>query len=264
MPEDVSNPYDLKRLQDRVQPIELKHTKVTASTNDWAKQEVESGAVRPPALLVADSQSAGRGRGTNTWWSAIGNITATFIVSQNPHVAFGLVPLFAGLAVRRALVRATACEEISLKWPNDLVVGDRKAVGLLCERLKQVDLIGVGVNANAGREEAPEELEGRITSLRELTCEAVDLASVLGEIGQELNRVLTLASEDDAREMLEEYTRHHWPTGKDIELIDTDDAPRISGRCMGIDLQGRLLVKTEQGVRSFFTGSILSVTPVTE
>ena len=105
MSEDSGNTYDLKRLQDRVRPLQLRHARVVTSTNDWAKQEVESGLLQAPALLVADSQSAGRGRGTNTWWSAMGNIAATFVVPQNPHLAFGLVPLLAGLAVRRALVR---------------------------------------------------------------------------------------------------------------------------------------------------------------
>jgi hypothetical protein len=63
--------------------------------------------------------------------------------------------------------------------------------------------------------------------------------------------------------MLQEYSLHHWPTGKNIELIDTDRAPRIAGRCVGIDTQGRLLVKTDQGIHALLTGSIVNVTPVT-
>ena len=264
MSEDLGKPYDLKRLQDRVRPLELRHARLITSTNDWAKQEVESGLLQAPALLVADSQSAGRGRGTNTWWSASGNIAATFVVSQNPHVAFGLVPLLAGLAVRRALVRLTACEEIGLKWPNDLVVGRRKAAGLLCERLQRVDLIGVGVNVNAGSREAPAELRERITSLRELTGNVWDLTDVVSELSQDVNRVLSVESENAAREMLQEYSLHHWPTGKNVELVDTDRAPRIGGRCVGIDPQGRLLVKTEQGSHALLTGSIVSVTSATD
>jgi BirA family biotin operon repressor/biotin-[acetyl-CoA-carboxylase] ligase len=174
-------------------------------------------------------------------------------------VAFGLVPLLAGLAVRRALVELTASEEIGLKWPNDLVIGRRKAAGLLCERLQQVDLIGVGVNVNAGSRDAPAQLRERIISLRELTGNVWDLTDVVSELSQELDRVLSVESEHAVREMLQEYSLHHWPTGKDIQLIDTDRAARMEGRCVGIDPQGQLLVKTSQGSHALLTGSIVSV-----
>ena len=87
----------------------------------------------------------------------------------------------------------------------------------------------------------------RITSLRELTAGTWDLTEVLVEISRELKRVVSLESETAAREMLDEYSRHHWPTGKNIELIDADRGPRIRGRCHGIDPQGRLLVEDTTG-----------------
>lgn len=264
MSQDIAKPYNLKRLQDRVRPLKLRHARLIASTNDWAKREVESGVLRAPALLVADSQSAGRGRGTNAWWSPSGNVAVTFVLSRNPYMAFGLAPLLAGLAVRRALARLTGREEIGLKWPNDLVVGQRKAAGLLCERLGQVDLIGVGVNVNAGSREAPGELRERLTSLREITGTAWNLTDVVCEINQELSRVFSLKSKAAADEMLREYALHHWPTDKDIEVIDTDQAPRIRGRCVGIDPQGRLVVKNKQVIYSLLTGSIVSVTSATD
>lgn len=264
MPEDFGGLYDWDRLADRVRPLRLRHSRRTTSTNDWAKQEAESGAARAPAVFLAESQSAGRGRGANTWWSPRGNVAATFVLAQNAHIAFGLVPLLAGLAVRRALVRLTACEEISLKWPNDLVGGGRKMAGLLGERLRRVDLIGVGVNVNAGGSEAPAELRERIVSLRELTGRVWDLTEVAGEISREMHQVFSLKSEMAALGMLKEYARHHWPTGKEIEVVDTDRVARIGGRCDGIDSQGRLIVNAGQQSHSLLTGSIISVTPATD
>ncbi len=264
MSEDLVTPYDFDLLEALVRPLTLRSTRMTASTNDWAKQEAQSGAVRVPALFVAASQSAGRGRGANTWWSPPGNIAATFVLAQNAHIAFGLVPLLAGLAVRRALVRLTACEQIGLKWPNDLVVGPRKAAGLLCERLQRADLIGVGVNVNAGSSEGPAELRERITSLRDLTGARWDLDKVLCEISRELHHLLSLESENAAHRMLQEYSQHHWPTGKYIELVEADRAPRVRGRCLGVDSEGRLLVDTGQASRAFLTGSMVSVASAAE
>lgn len=259
MPEDLGEAYDLKRLSERIRPFKLCHTRVITSTNDWARQEVEGGRLQAPALMLADSQSAGRGRGTNTWWSAAGNLAVTFVMQQNPHLEFGQVPLLAGLAVRRALVRLTAREEIGLKWPNDLVVGHRKAAGLLCERLQRVDLIGVGINVNAGSREAPASLREQITSLRELSGTVWNLTDVASELSQDLHRVLSVESKQSVRDMFCEYTRHHWPTDKNVELVDTDRTPRIAGRCVGIDPEGRLLVKTKQGTQALLTGSMISV-----
>ncbi len=256
---NLSHSYDLPRLQDQLPEWQLRHEAVIPSTNDWAKAEVESDSTQNPALFIADSQEAGRGRGTNTWWSAAGNIAATFMLAQNPHVPPGLLPLLAGLGVRRALVRVAVCDDLQLKWPNDLVVGRHKLAGLLCERLRRVDLIGVGVNVNADNGEAPAELQQRIISLRELTAGTWDLTEILVEIGRELQRVVTLASETAAREMLDEYSQHHWATGKEIELIDVDRGPRIRGRCHGVDPQGRLLVKIQQEMHAIITGSIVAV-----
>ncbi len=264
MPETSGKTYDLNRLGARLRPLDLRHTRAIGSTNAWAKQESLSGVVHAPALFVADSQSAGRGRGNNIWWSAPGNIAATFVMAQNAHLDFGLVPLLAGLALRRALVPLTACEKMALKWPNDLVVGRRKAAGLLCERLQQVDLIGVGVNVNADSQVAPAELRERIVSLRELTGNAWDLTELLCEISHQMHQVLSVESESAIHKLLQEYSRHHWPTGKNIELVGTDRAPRVGGRCVGIDSQGRLVLNTGQECRRLLTGSIVSVTSVTE
>lgn len=261
MGDDIGRQYDPVRLRERLAPAKLLYASTTPSTNDWARHEVESDSIHAPALVLADCQSAGRGRGANTWWSAEGNIFATFIAAQNPHIPFGLIPLLAGLAVRRALVHVTACEEIGLKWPNDLVASGRKTAGLLCERLRSEDLIGVGVNVNAGSRESPAELRSRITSLQELTGKAWDLTRVVCEIGHQLNRVLSVDTPDAAQGLLEEYLQHHWPTGKNIELIDTEQASRLTGRCEGLDHQGRLILTTKRGVQTILTGSIISVTP---
>jgi BirA family biotin operon repressor/biotin-[acetyl-CoA-carboxylase] ligase len=258
--EDSRDQYDLERIRQELTPAKVLHADSITSTNDWARREVESGAIEAPALLLADRQSAGRGRGANTWWSVDGNVFLTFILPQNAHLALGLVPLLAGLAVRRALVRLTGCDAIDLKWPNDLVAGGRKIAGLLCERLRRFDLVGVGINVNAGSQVAPQELRERITSLSEIAEGPWDLTELVCEMGNALNCVLGVTSEDAAGEMLREYARHHWPTGKYIELVDTDRAPYLAGRCDGLDAQGRLIVRTEHGVQAVLTGSVVSVT----
>lgn len=255
--------YDLERLQERVHPLALRHAILTTSTNDLARREVESGVLDQPALVVADNQSAGRGRGANRWWSAAGNLMATFVLWQNSRIPFGLVPLLAGLAVRRALMELTGFDGISLKWPNDVVIGERKTAGLLCERLQLVDLIGIGVNVNADSGEAPAPLRDRMTSLRRVTGRTWDLTDVLIAISRQLDGVLSTASPDQVREMMREYASHHAVTGRDIAIIETDESSPAKGRCVGIDPGGRLILETNQGTRFFLTGSVTTLAPGT-
>lgn len=253
--------YDLNCLEAGIRPYTLRHYPTLTSTHDRAKEDVESACLRAPAIVVADTQTNGRGRGTNTWWSGTGNMAVTFVVQQNRHLAFGLVPLLAGLAVRRSLVRVTDNENVQLKWPNDVVINGRKLAGLLCERLQQVDLIGVGINVNAGNAEAPPELRNRMASLREETGRAWDLTEILREVSHDMSNVISVNSQAAATELLAEYASHHWPTGRDITIMDTDEAPQISGRCLGVDEQGRLLIRTNEGTRSCLTGSVAFVGP---
>lgn len=256
-----SGTYDLSRLCEEAKPWTLRHHAALTSTNDRARQDVEAGSLAPPAVIVAEAQTAGRGRGTNTWWSVPGSMTVTFVVSPSTGVPCPLVPLLAGLAVRRALQQISSCGEIALKWPNDLVVERRKLGGLLCERLAQADLVGVGVNVNAGSDQAPFELRDHLISLHELTRRTWDLTALLISVSREIGRILPLESEGDARDLLREYERHHWPTGREVTLIDTDGKDQLIGRCQGIDDAGRLVLRTSEGVRACLTGTIAAIGP---
>jgi BirA family biotin operon repressor/biotin-[acetyl-CoA-carboxylase] ligase len=261
MTDESRNGSELGSLQEAIRPWKLLHYPVLASTSDRARQEVQEGHLQPPAVIVADEQSAGRGRGTNTWWSASGNVAATFVVSRNLNMASGLVPLLAGVGVRRALVGVTGCEDIALKWPNDLVVAEGKMAGLLCERLQRVDLIGVGVNVNAASSDAPPELRGRFASLREMTGRSWSLNDVLIAMAREIARVRSVESAHGVGELLREYERHHWPTGREVTLLDTDEDEHLTGRCQGVDAYGRLMLRTADGLRSCLTGTVVSVGP---
>lgn len=261
MLEQSGEGYDLQRLRQQAAPLVVHHAVVMTSTHDRARQEVESGVLDQPALVVADTQSAGRGRGDHSWWSAPGNVMATFVLPQNRIVPCGLVPLLAGLAVRRALVQVTAFDRISLKWPNDVLIGRQKTAGLLCERLQRFDLIGIGVNVNVGSDQAPQMLRDRVTCLREATGRTWDLTEVLGAICRQLDGVFSASSLQEVCAMMEVYAAHHALTGQDIAVIDTEEPSPATGRCLGVDVDGRLMVETSQGRRWLLTGSIAPLAP---
>src|SRR5204862_3131112 len=93
------------------------------------------GKLYAPAIVLTSHQIAGRGRGSNAWWSGSGSLTVTFVLPVHEHSLPHQVPLIAGLAVRDALAKHCGLDEIQLKWPNDLLFAGKKLAGLLCERV---------------------------------------------------------------------------------------------------------------------------------
>jgi biotin-[acetyl-CoA-carboxylase] ligase BirA-like protein len=160
--------FDLSRLRAGVKPFRLHWFPRLRSTNDHAAILRKRGELFAPALVLTGHQLAGRGRGSNSWWSGDGSVTATFVFAADEHLAPYHVPLIAGLAVRTAAAELTANDDIQLKWPNDLLYHNRKLAGLLCERVYKADLIGIGLNVNINRAQVPASLRDRVTSLNEI------------------------------------------------------------------------------------------------
>jgi len=143
---------------------------VTDSTNSRAMEMAENGAPHG-TVVAAESQTGGRGRLGRRWESPPGgNVYVSLLLRPElPPAQAPRLSLVAGIALADAVegmgVPAT------LKWPNDLYLGDRKAAGILAEmssdpdRLRHV-VIGVGINVNTGEDDFPPEISGKATSLR--------------------------------------------------------------------------------------------------
>jgi len=158
----------------------------TDSTNARAKEMAESGAPHG-TVVVADAQTAGRGRLGRRWVSPPGrNIYVSILL--RPDLANALAPtlsLVAGVAVADAV--ETFDVPAALKWPNDLYVDGRKAAGILAEMASGADrvryvVVGVGINVNLAEDEIPAELRGRATSLRIHAGRAVSRVELLARL----------------------------------------------------------------------------------
>lgn len=142
----------------------------TDSTNSRAMEMAEKGAPEG-TVVVADSQTGGRGRQGRRWISPPGkNIYVSVLLRPDvPPATVPLLSLVAGVALADALEGMGVPG--ALKWPNDLYLGDRKAAGILAEMASDPDrvrhvVIGVGINVNMDPDDFPPEISGRATSLR--------------------------------------------------------------------------------------------------
>jgi BirA family biotin operon repressor/biotin-[acetyl-CoA-carboxylase] ligase len=260
--------YSLERLRAGLKPFRLHFFSTLRSTSDHAAVLRKRGELFAPSVVVTPRQTAGRGRGSNTWFSAAGSLTVTFVLPVNPILAPHHLPLAAGLAARNAAAELAGNNAIQLKWPNDLVYAQltaaaskaplRKLAGLLCERLDNVDLIGIGMNVNVPRRRAPRELRERIVFLEELRLPeggAFDLTDVLIVLARYLHGTLVRRSETPFPLLLREYDRHHALVGRRVTVRGAHE-PAVSGRCLGLDDAGRLLVRDRKRVHRVIAGNV--------
>jgi len=147
-------------------PAEIEHTPLSPSTNDRLKQRARAGAVEWTVVL-ADAQSAGRGRQGRRWSSPPGNLYMSVLLRPAPPDArWSVIPLVAGLAVGEAL--AAEGLDVRLKWPNDVMAEGRKVGGILAEATSGADglesvVLGIGVNVAVRPPDLPPDVAAAVT-----------------------------------------------------------------------------------------------------
>ncbi|WP_062287991.1 biotin--[acetyl-CoA-carboxylase] ligase [Demequina phytophila] len=207
------------------------------------------------SALVADHQTAGRGRAGRAWVTPQGAaLTASFLV-RPAHVAredYGWAPLVAGLATVRALRRLGV--GAWLKWPNDVVVEAgareipgwgrwRKVVGILCETVPGDDALvaGIGINVSQGSAELP---VPHAASLASLGATSLDRVALLRALAAELRDAFGMWDAGaDMRGAVEQVTA---TLGWDV-AVDVPAGPPVAGRALGLTPDGALVVRTVSG-----------------
>jgi BirA family biotin operon repressor/biotin-[acetyl-CoA-carboxylase] ligase len=200
-------------------------------------------------VLVAEEQTAGRGRAGRTWVSVPG-ASLTFSVLLRPTTvppgSRGWLPLLTGVAVAAA-VRSVAGVSAALKWPNDVLVGDRKLAGILAEQSPAGDavVVGVGLNVATPQDALPMSPSGLPAT--SLLVEGADVAreALLGEILRCLERgyLAFRADPDPERSGLRaEYTAACATLGRTVR-VELPAGRVLTGVAEGVDRSGRLLVR---------------------
>lgn len=225
-----------------------------SSTNAVAAEDPEPGL-----LVVADHQTAGRGRLDRQWETPPGT-AVTFSAVVDPRLAdedWPLLPLATALAVADG-VRRSAGLDPRVKWPNDLLLDDGKVAGILLERVQSrsgtsrpLAVIGVGINVAMTREQLP---VPTATSLA-IAGASVDRTTVLGEVARALARVLDeLAADPQA--VLGRYRAACSTIGRQVE-VHLPDGSLLSGHADDVDGRGRLVVEG----RAVGAGDVVHVRP---
>lgn len=237
---------------------EIKYFESIDSTNVRAKQLAEEGYPNG-TLVVADQQTAGRGRRGRAWESPKGNsIFMTFLLKPeiSPNNA-SMITLVAALAIAKAISEITG-EEAKIKWPNDIVVNGKKVCGILTEMSAQFDYINhivVGIGINVNTEQFPEEIEHMATSLKleyqKNFQRANIIESVLEHFEEEYEKYLET---QDLSALVNDYNRLLVNKGNVVKVLDPKEP--FEGKAMGITPTGELIVDTWESRKLVSSGEV--------
>ena len=217
------------------------HLDVTGSTNDRARELAAAGAPHG-AVVVAEEQTAGRGRQGRTWTAPRGRaLTLSIVVRLGPEEG-ELLPLGVALAVSEACERIAPvrCE---VKWPNDVWIDGRKLAGILIEARPQEGwaAVGIGLNVDTAQDELAPEIRETATSLRIASGAPADREAALEALLERLAAWL-VADRDAVLAAFRERDALH---GRRIGWTAGDR--QLEGEAAGVDENGNLVVFTTDG-----------------
>ena len=220
----------------------------TDSTNTHA-MEIASHGSPEGTVVVAETQTAGKGRLGRTWVSPRGNLYISVILRPNiPLHKAPIITLMGAVSVAHAL--RTICNvQAVIKWPNDIIVSGKKISGLLTEMRAEQDrvkyiVLGIGINVNIGRSALPAEIRVSATTLAEETGQRINRTLLLRQLFMELERWYRIFL-SDAGGILREWEALNMTIGNRVLVQGTGES--FGGEAIGIDNEGRLIIKLDDG-----------------
>lgn len=234
----------------------VEHYPILGSTNDRAKQYAAEGLGLLPLLIVADQQTAGRGRGSNRWWTGRGALAFSLLLdgrSWGIDLSRGpLVSLAAAVAATETVRPLLPGQTVGIHWPNDVFAAGRKLAGILVEMLTGgLCVVGIGLNLNNTMLDATAEMRTSATSVLDLTRARHDRTSLLLVFLEQLAALLDqlpVAPDVISRLADERCLQRGQPLGVE------SGGSVVRGVCAGIASDGALLLDTPSGRERIVSG----------
>ncbi|MGD1041522.1 MAG: biotin--[acetyl-CoA-carboxylase] ligase [Sedimentisphaerales bacterium] len=223
----------------------------TASTNDvaaqYAKNKNNDGLV-----VLAEEQVRGRGRGGNKWVAGYGDSVICSILLTDCGVNAELLSLTIAVATAEAIGKC-AKAEAKIKWPNDIILNNKKVAGILVESKKANKLtayvIGIGINCHQSKLDFPAELRKIATSIDIETGGSIDRISLIKRLLTSIDNWLDIA-EQNKEEIIEHWQRLSTQLGQRVSLVY--NKKKFAGNCIGIDPEKGLALQLDTGgIRMF-------------
>jgi BirA family biotin operon repressor/biotin-[acetyl-CoA-carboxylase] ligase len=223
----------------------------TASTNsvaaEYAKNKANDGLV-----ILAEEQTRGRGRNGNKWASGKADSVICSILLTDCWLGGELLPLTIAVATAEAIGKC-AKTEATIKWPNDIILNNKKVAGILVESKKvgkqTACVIGIGINCHQRKKDFPPELQKTATSIDIESGTVTDRTSMIRRLLVSVEHWLDIA-EKKPQKLIERWQKLSTQLNHRVTLVY--NRKQFVGNCIGIDPQQGLILQLDTGgVRMF-------------
>jgi len=222
------------------------------STNIMAKEKAlyRAEGIDEGTLIIAERQSAGKGRLGREWFSPAGGIWLSIILYPKLSPSYiSRITLMTAVAVVKAIKICTQIES-QIKWPNDILINEKKVCGILTEMNAELDIInwvvvGIGMNVNIDHRDFPEDIQENTISLKEILGKEVLRVKLVQIFLQGFEKYYESLKRREFSSILKEWKLYSHTLGKKIKV---DMGERIiTGEAMDINESGSLILKKEDG-----------------
>ncbi len=236
---------------------ELKSTNIMAKEKALHRAEGIDGGT----LIITERQSAGKGRLGREWFSPAGGIWLSIILYPQLSPSYiSRITLMTAVAVVKAIKLCTQIES-QIKWPNDILISEKKVCGILTEMSAELDIInwvvvGIGINVNIGHREFPENIQENTISLKEASGKEVLRVKLVQIFLQEFEKYYEILKRREFSSILKEWKLYSHTLGRRIR-VDTGEKI-ITGEAVDINEEGALILKKEDSeLAEIISGTII-------
>jgi len=255
----MATPLSRERIAAAAPGFDVEAVQETGSTNTDLLQRARRAQPAGPQLRAALRQTAGRGRHGRRWFAAAGNaLLFSLAVPMNSEGArLAAATLACGVGAAEALRAAGA--QVSIKWPNDLMFEARKLGGILCELAvdehdRRTLVVGIGINLHL--DEATRDCIGQpAAALDQAMAQAVPREALIGRVAAAVLDALQLYDRQGFVPLQPRFMALFAQRDAQVDLLEL--GTRVaSGRALGVDGEGRLLLDTGRGLRLCSSGEL--------
>jgi BirA family biotin operon repressor/biotin-[acetyl-CoA-carboxylase] ligase len=225
----------------------IEHHDLLTSTQDRAWELVRSG-VEEGVVVVADEQTCGRGRYYRKWYSPKGKglYFSTILLPTIPQNYITFLPLAASIALHRAIEPLIKGNNLTIRWPNDLLASGKKIAGVLLEaqflsRPTITVILGIGINISHGTKDFPSQIRETAISLEQISNSPIDRTELLAEVLNHFDKIYIMCQQCNLLPLLDEWHARSKFMGKHVHIRQPGGI-EIEGFVHGANIDGSITI----------------------